>query len=72
MMEQLAERRMQREEEAQYQAHPSMYRSHSGHGHNAPPPEEDDFDDEGDEEEEGYEDDDYEEDEEDEDVCNMC
>lgn len=65
-MEQLAERRMQREEEAQYQAHPSMYQTHGGHGH-GPPPEEDDFDDEGDEEE-GYEDDDYEEDDEDEDV----
>ncbi|KAF1842136.1 uncharacterized protein K460DRAFT_345734 [Cucurbitaria berberidis CBS 394.84] len=64
MMEQLAERRMQREEEAQFQAHPSMYRSHATHSHEAPP-EEDDFDDEGDEEE-GYEDDDYEEDEEDE------
>ncbi|KAJ4378165.1 Stress response protein nst1 [Neocucurbitaria cava] len=65
MMEQLAERRMQREEDAQFNAHPSMYRSHAGHSHEAPP-EEDDFDDEGDEEE-GYEDDDYEEDEEDED-----
>ena len=66
MMEQLAERRMQREEEAQYQAHPSMYQTHSAHGH-GPPPEEDDFDDEGDEEE-GYEDEDYEEEDEDEDV----
>ncbi|KAL6711269.1 Stress response protein nst1 [Coniothyrium glycines] len=66
MMEQLAERRMQREEEAQFQAHPSMYRSHSGHNHSAQPPDEDDFDDEGDEEE-GYEDEDFDEDEEDED-----
>jgi actin-related protein len=66
MMEQLAERRMQREEEAQYQAHPSMYQPHNAHGHGSPP-EEDDFDDEGDEEE-GYEDEDYEEDDEDEDV----
>ena len=66
MMEQLAERRMQREEEAQYQAHPSMYQTHSGHGH-PPPAEDDDFDDEGDEEE-GYEDDDYDEEDEDEDV----
>ncbi|KAF3036470.1 Stress response protein nst1 [Didymella heteroderae] len=65
MMEQLAERRMQREEEAQYQAHPSMYQTHGGHSH-GPPPEDDDFDDEGDEEE-GYEDDDYDEDDEDED-----
>lgn len=66
MMEQLAERRMQREEEAQYQAHPNMHRTYSTHGH-APQPEEDDYEDEVDEEE-GYEDDDYEEDDEDEDV----
>ena len=66
MMEQLAERRMQREEEAQFAAHPSMYRGHGAHSHE-PPPEEDDFGDEGDEEE-GYEDDDYEEDDEEEDV----
>ena len=67
MMEQLAERRMQREEEAQFQSHPSMYsRSHQSHNH-GPPPEEDDFDDEEDDEE-GYEDGDYEEDDEDEDV----
>lgn len=70
MMEQLAERRMQREEEAQFAAHPSMYRSHSAHGHE-PPPEEDDFDEEG-EEEEGYEDDDYEEEDEEEDVRIIC
>jgi hypothetical protein len=70
MMEQLAERRMQREEEAQFQthdqAHAPMHRTYSAHGH-APPPEEEEYDDEGDEEE-GYEDDDYEEDDEDEDV----
>jgi hypothetical protein len=66
MMEQLAERRMQREEEAQYQAHPPMHRTYSAHGH-APPPEEEEYDDEADEEE-GFEDDDYEEDDEDEDV----
>ena len=66
MMEQLAERRMQREEEAQYQAHPSMYQPHNAHSH-GPPPEEDDFDDEGEDEDE-YDDDDYEEDEEDEEV----
>ncbi|KAF1959524.1 hypothetical protein CC80DRAFT_532934 [Byssothecium circinans] len=66
MMEQLAERRMQREEEAQYHGQSSMaYRSHNAHNH-APPPEEDEFDDE-DEEEEGYEDGDYEEEDEDED-----
>lgn len=60
MMEQLAERRMQREEEAQYQAHPTMYRGpHNSHHQQ---PEDDEFDDE-EEDEEGYEDDDYEEDE---------
>jgi hypothetical protein len=69
MMEQLAERRMQREEEAQYQAHPSMYQTHGGHSH-PPPAEDDDFDDEGDEED-GYEEEDYEEEDEDEDVCTM-
>lgn len=66
MMEQLAERRMQREEEAQYQAHPNMHRNYNTHGH-APPPEEDEYDDEIDEEE-GYDDEDYEEDDEEEDV----
>jgi hypothetical protein len=70
MMEQLAERRMQREEEAQYQAHPSMYRSHNSHNHGPPPQDEEEFDDEEDEEE-GYEDGDYEEDEEEEDVCTV-
>ncbi len=70
MMEQLAERRMQREEDAQVQAHPGPpHRSaiYSGHSHNAPPPDEDDYDDEGEDEEE-YDDDDYDEDEEDEEV----
>lgn len=71
-MEQLAERRMQREEEAQYQGHPtSMYPPHGAHRHAPPPPEEDEFDDEGDEEE-GYEDEDYEEEDEDEDVRTAC
>ncbi|CAN9093160.1 hypothetical protein CUC08_Gglean005726 [Alternaria sp. MG1] len=66
MMEQLAERRMQREEDAQVQAHPgAQHRSYTGHSHNAPPPDEDDYDDEGEDEDE-YDDDDYEEDEEDE------
>lgn len=59
MMEQLAERRMQREEEAQYQTHPS-YRSHGPHSHPADR-EEDDYDDDEDDEE-GYDDDDYDED----------
>ncbi|CAN9079452.1 unnamed protein product [Alternaria sp. RS040] len=66
MMEQLAERRMQREEDAQVQAHPgAQHRSYTGHSHNAPPPDEDDYDDEGEDDDE-YDDDDYEEDEEDE------
>ncbi|KAL5459020.1 hypothetical protein PMIN06_003010 [Paraphaeosphaeria minitans] len=65
MMEQLAERRMQREEEAQYQAHPSMYRGGPHNSHHNPPPEEDDVDDD-EEDEEGYEDGDYEDEEEDE------
>ena len=62
MMEQLAERRMQREEEAQYAAaglgHPSM---HGGSNH-GPPPDEEDYDDEEDEYD-SQEDEDYEEDE---------
>ena len=66
MMEQLAERRMQREEEANFHAHPSMHRYNSAHNH-APQPEEEEYDDEVDEEE-GFEDEDYEEDDEDEDV----
>lgn len=67
MMEQLAERRMQREEEAQYQPHaPGMYsRSHHSSSHGAPP-EDDDYDDDEDDDEAyddaGYEDDDEEED----------
>jgi hypothetical protein len=65
MMEQLAERRMQREEEAQYTSHPRMYPSHAPHNHG--PPEDDDYEDDEDGEE-GYEDEDYEDDEEDEDV----
>lgn len=65
MMEQLAERRMQREEEAQFNSHPNMYPRHS-HNH-GPSPEEDDFDDDEDYED-GDEDGDFEEDEEDEDV----
>ncbi|KAF2871912.1 salt tolerance down-regulator-domain-containing protein [Massariosphaeria phaeospora] len=66
MMEQLAERRMQREEEAQYAAHPSMYRSHSSHNHAPQPEEEDDYED--DEDNEGdYDNDDGEEEDDDED-----
>ncbi|KAI9796253.1 MAG: Stress response protein nst1 [Piccolia ochrophora] len=64
MMEQLAERRMQREEEAQYAAsglgHPSM--NMAGHNH-APLPEEEEYDDEEDEDYDSQEDEDYEDDE---------
>ena len=64
MMEQLAERRMQREEEAQYAAaglgHPSV----QAHNH-GPPMDDDGYDDEDDEEYDSQdeEEDDYEEDE---------
>ena len=72
MMEQLAERRMQREEEAQFSAHPNMqHRSYTGHSHNAPPPDEDDYDDEAEDDEE-YDDDEYDEDEDDEEVRISC
>jgi phage regulator Rha-like protein len=57
MMEQLAERRMQREEEAQYAAatHPSSYDYRGGHSHAAPEDEdEEDYDDEEYDSEEGY------------------
>lgn len=62
MMEQLAERRMQREEEAQYAAaglgHPSM----QAHNH-GPPLDDEDYDDDDDDEYDSQEDDEYEEDE---------
>ena len=61
---------MQREEEAQYAAHPNMHSSYGAHRH---APQQDEYDDEDDvDEEEGYEDDDYEEDEEDEDVRRLA
>ncbi|KAI9729429.1 MAG: Stress response protein nst1 [Cirrosporium novae-zelandiae] len=57
MMEQLAERRMAREEEAQYGSGISHSSAHSGQGHNhAPPLDEEDYDDE-----EEYDDEDDEE-----------
>jgi hypothetical protein len=63
MMEQLAERRMQREEEAQYNAgnHPSSYSAYNGHNHGAP--EDDEFDDEDEEDYDSQDDYDEEEDE---------
>lgn len=62
MMEQLAERRMQREEETQYLAsagHPPMQ---AGHNHGAPLDDED-YDDDEDEDYDSQEDDEFEEDE---------
>ncbi len=56
MMEQLAERRMQREEEAHYAAHPSM----QGHNH-GPPLDDDGYDDDEDDE---YDSQEYDEDDE--------
>lgn len=66
MMEQLAERRIQREEEAQFPpyrpAHPAMPPPHSHAGHNHPPPEEeeeyDDEDEEFDSQDEEYDEED--------------
>ncbi|KAF2135935.1 uncharacterized protein K452DRAFT_157354 [Aplosporella prunicola CBS 121167] len=67
MMEQLAERRMQREDQVVEHAgslaySQSMQNSHAGHNH-GPPPEDEDYDDE--EEYDSQEDEDYEEDEDD-------
>lgn len=71
MMEQLAERRMQREEEAQYAAsglaHPAMGNmpnphNHAGHNH-APPPEEEEYDEDEEEDYDSQEDEDYDDDE---------
>lgn len=62
MMEQLAERRMQREEETQYASSALAHQAlHAGHNHGPPLDEEDDYDDDdddyGSEDEEDYEDD---------------
>jgi hypothetical protein len=65
MMEQLAERRMQREEAAQYgpgHSHSGNYSGYNGHSHGAPPDQEE-FDDDDDED---YDSQDEYEDEEDE------
>lgn len=70
MMEQLAERRMQREEEAQYAATGLAHNIHGGHNHGLPP-EEDEYDEEDDEEFAESVDEDYEEDP-DEMVCTLC
>lgn len=68
MMEQLAERRMQREEEASFthQPNPNMHRQYNAHDH---PSQQDEYDDDEEvDDEDGYEDDDYEEDDEEEEV----
>lgn len=75
MMEQLAERRMAREEEAHQQyPHPNVHpRAYSAHAQ--PPIQQapDDYDDGSvEDDEDGFDDDDYEEDEEDEDVRTEC
>jgi hypothetical protein len=57
MMEQLAERRMAREEDAKEQYSRAYGASNGGYGHTHPPPEEDDFD----EDEEDYDEEDEEE-----------
>ncbi|KAI9675817.1 MAG: Stress response protein nst1 [Trizodia sp. TS-e1964] len=70
MMEQLAERRMQREEEAQYASSGTPHaatggsgqHNHSVHNH-APPPDEEEYDDEEDDDYDSQEEEDYEDDE---------
>ena len=64
MMEQLAERRMQREEEAHYAANGLRHPSIQGHNH-GPPLDDDGYDDEEDEE---YDSQDYDEDDEEDDT----
>ena len=59
MMEQLAERRMQREEDMQYAAASAAHQSmHAGHNH-GPPLDEEDYDDEDEEEYDSQDDEDY-------------
>ena len=70
MMEQLAERRMQREEEAQYAAsgmgHPSMsmaqQHNHAGHNH-GPHPDDEDYEDDEEDDYDSQDDEDYDDDE---------
>ncbi|KAF7590582.1 Stress response protein nst1 [Aspergillus hancockii] len=61
MMEQLAERRMQREEDTQYSIAAAHQSLHSGHNHG--PYDDEDYDDEEDEDYDSQEEEDYEEDE---------
>ncbi|KMP07805.1 hypothetical protein CIRG_07486 [Coccidioides immitis RMSCC 2394] len=63
MMEQLAERRMQREEDTQYAAASAAHQSmHAGHNH-GPPLDEEEYDDEEEEDYDSQDDEEYEEDE---------
>jgi hypothetical protein len=61
MMEQLAERRMQREEDPQYGMTAAHQPLHAGHNH--PPLDDDDYDDEEDEDYDSQDEEEYEEDE---------
>ncbi|KAK2750981.1 Stress response protein nst1 [Myotisia sp. PD_48] len=63
MMEQLAERRMQREEETQYVASSAAHQSMQGGHNHGPPLDDEDYDDEEDDDYDSQEDDDFEEDE---------
>ena len=63
MMEQLAERRMQREEEAQFQSARHMHPSAQPHNHSTPMDEDADYDEEDEEDYDSQEDDEYEDDE---------
>jgi len=75
MMEQLAERRMRREEDPhpQYPPHSNMHqRPYHPHAQPPVPDAPDEYDDSGEDDEDGYEDDDYEEDEDPEDVRFTC
>ena len=62
MMEQLAERRMRREEDAQYASAGLGHPSTQSHNH-GPPPEDDGYDDEEDEEYDSQEDEEYDDEE---------
>jgi len=73
MMEQLAERRMAREEDAHNNYPHSHQRSYSTHAQPPAPIPQDEYDDEDDvDDEDGFDDEDYEEEDEEEDVCIYC
>jgi hypothetical protein len=68
MMEQLAERRMQREEDTQYASASPAHHMHSGHNH-GPPLDEEEYDEDDEEDYDSQEEEEYEEDEM---VCSKC